>query len=60
MTEQEYLARALPRLEQIESLDKRCAWDKWDCECTESELSARRQRKILMDAQGADEVAMGY
>jgi hypothetical protein len=64
MTEQEYQARALPRLAAIDELDKLCQWDKFmfqiPYEQQEKVRRCREQRERLMSEQSADECAMGY
>ena len=59
MDSQEYEKRAVPRLTLIDALDKRCQWDKFDCQVSFDILEIRKRRKILMDEQNADEVSAG-
>jgi hypothetical protein len=56
---EEYKRRAIPRLAQIDRLDERCEWEKFDCQCSLEVQALRERRKRLMDEQGADEVAAG-
>jgi hypothetical protein len=54
-----YEKRAIPRLALIDKLSERCAFDKYEFQCSEAELRARATWKKLMNEQGADEIAAG-
>lgn len=59
LTIEEYEARAKPRLAAIDALAARCAWEKFDFQCTPEELRAREHYTQLMREQGEDEVRAG-
>jgi hypothetical protein len=59
MTEDEYNARAIPRLARIDALDKNCQWDKHSFEVDWQTLERRELRDRLMKEQNADEAAAG-
>ena len=54
-----YNKRAIPRLRQIEEMDKRCQWNKWDFELPLNIQELRKRREKLMDEQVQDEIAAG-
>jgi hypothetical protein len=59
MSEAEYQRRAVPRLAQIDALDKRCEWDKHEFEIDWETRERRERRNRLMAEQNADEFAAG-
>lgn len=59
MDQEEYLARATPRLARLDKLAPRCAFDKWPHERTAAEHRAWDEYQRLMAEQLADEVAAG-
>lgn len=56
---EEYTARAVPRLARLDAIAERCAFGKWEFQCTPEERRYREIHQRLLDDQTADEVAAG-
>ncbi len=59
MSHEEYIERAAPRLQRMDAIAARCAFDKWPCERTPEEQRYWDEHQRLLAQQAADEQAAG-